>query len=153
ISTNLLDLRTVLKLDRNVYGQPQPYSLPLTRGYFNGCLLTITSGPAAGQTTRILDYEYIPPDLVAASTGNPPITASRLFRFRVMAFSRHDGQPLAIDQTTGAKGRSPELSELPGATFLVNGRPFSGTGVGYNQLAVTGQPRLSALQLFPIDAN
>ncbi len=55
----ILDLRTVLKLDRNVTGQPQPYPLPLTKGYFNGCLLTITSGPAAGQSTRILDYEYI----------------------------------------------------------------------------------------------
>ncbi len=43
-----LDLRTVLKLDRNVAGQPQPYPLPLTKGYFNGCLLTITSGSGGG---------------------------------------------------------------------------------------------------------
>ena len=53
------DLRHVLKLERDVYGQPQLHTLPLTKGYYNGCLLTITSGPAAGQSTRIVDYEYI----------------------------------------------------------------------------------------------
>src|SRR4051812_46481146 len=150
-ATNPLDLKNVLKLDRNPYGQPQPYPLPPTKGYFNGCLLTITSGPAAGQSTRILDYEYIGPDLFAGNTKNPQTSASRLFRFRVMAFPRKDGQSLVVDPTTGPKGRSPELSDLAGQTFIVNGRAFSGTGVGYNPLAQTGQPRLSALQLFPVD--
>ncbi len=46
-----------------------------------------------------------------------------------------------------------KLSDLAGATFMVNGRAFSGTGVGYNPLATTGQPRLSALQLFQVDTN
>ena len=55
-----------------------------------------------------------------------------------MAFRRADGQPLQIDQTTGADGRMPELTDLAGATFIVNGRPFNGTGVGYNPLAATG---------------
>ena len=60
-STQLLfpDLRHVLKLERNVLGQPQLHTLPLTKGYYNGCLLTITSGPAAGQSARIVDYEFI----------------------------------------------------------------------------------------------
>ena len=48
----------------------------------------------------------------------------------------------------------PELSDLSaetyGQTFMVNGRAFSGTGVGYNPLATTGQPRLSAVRMFPI---
>ena len=35
------------------------HNMPLTKGYYNGCLLTITSGPARGQSTRIVDYEYI----------------------------------------------------------------------------------------------
>src|SRR4029079_12035900 len=81
-------------------------------------------------------------------------TATRLFRFRVMNFKRADGQPLQVDQsTTGKNPRMPQLSDLAGQTFMVNGRAFSGTGVGYNQLATTGQPRLSALQLFKIDAS
>jgi hypothetical protein len=139
-----LDLRNVIKLDRNVFGKPQPFFMPVTRGYFNGCLLTITSGAAAGRSARILDYEYVG-DTVPATTP-----AVRVFRFRVMAFQRNDGQPLQIDNTTGLKRRTPEIIELAGASFMVNGRAFSGTGVGYNPLATTGQPRLNALQLFPI---
>src|SRR5262249_29217517 len=134
------DLRNVLKLDRNPYGQPQQHTLPLTKGYYNGCLLTITSGPAAGQTTRILDYEFL---------GNVPgkggVVASQIFRLRVMSFPRKDGQSLQISSS-----RSPELWDLAGASFIVNGRAFSGTGVGYNPLAQTGQPRLSALELFGV---
>lgn len=143
-----LDLRNVLRLDRNPYGQAQPYPLPLTKGYFNGCLLTITSGPAAGKSTRILDYECLAPEYAKATATTSP---TRMFRFRVMAFQRSDGQSLVVNTDTGAKGRPPELSDLAGQSFIVNGRAFSGTGVGYNPLAQTGQPRLSALQLFPID--
>ena len=40
-------------------GGLQSLALSLTRGYYNGCVLTMTSGPAAGQSTRIVDYEYI----------------------------------------------------------------------------------------------
>ena len=36
--------------------------------------------------------------------------------------------------------RSPEIGDLAGATFIVNGRAFSGTGVGYNPLAPHGRP-------------
>ncbi len=153
-----LDLRNVLKLDRNVVGQPQPYPLPLTKGYFNGCLLTITSGPAAGQSTRILDYENIPtnndPNFPSAKPGKPAMSATLLFHFRVMAFGRKDGQLLAVDQVLPTnKGRMPELTELAGQSFMVNGRAYSGTGVGYNPLAAAGQQRLSALQLFPVDST
>ncbi len=48
--------------------------------------------------------------------------------------------------------RPPEIDELAGQSFMVNGRAFSGTGAGYNPLAVAGQPRLSALQLFPVNS-
>lgn len=127
------DSRHIIRLEKNFFGRPQLYTLPLTKGYFNGCLLTITSGPAAGQSTRILDYEYV------GDTQQPSGTvATRLFRFRVMAFPRADGQPLQI------LSRPPEIADLAGATFLVNGRAFSGTGVGYNPFATIGQPRLNA---------
>ncbi len=138
------DLRHVVKLDRNGLNQPQLHALPLTKGYYNGCLLTITSGPAAGQSTRILDYEYLA-DIGPNLTN--PARSTRLFRFRVMAFPRADGQPLQINQTAA---RSPEIADLAGATILVNGRAFSGTGVGYNPLAAVGTPRLNALQIVPL---
>ena len=98
--------------------------MPLTKGYFNGQLLTITSGPAAGQTTRILDYDVVtnPDGTNYIDQKNAGYT--RVFRFRVMAFQRTDGGPLHIDQTAT---RSPEIMELAGQTFMVNGRAYSGT--------------------------
>jgi hypothetical protein len=143
------DLRHVLKLDRNLLSQPQIHVLPLTRGYYNGCLLTITNGPAAGQSTRIVDYECVNPVLTGTTTT--PIT--RLFRFRVMAFSRSDGNTLRIGTEQNPPQRVPELTELAGASFIVNGRPFNGTGVGYNKLAQTGQARLTALEYAPVGSG
>jgi len=143
------DLRHLLKLERNVYGQPQLHSMPVTKGYYNGCLLTITSGAASGQTTRILDYEYIadiPPTQAAQQNTNLGYVPTRLFRFRVMAFQRADGQPLQIGNPT----RSPELSDLAGATFIVNGRAYGGTGAGFNPLTTAAQPKLSALEFFAL---
>ena len=134
------NIRNVLKLDRDVAGQLQLQQLPLTRGYYNGCLITATSGAAVGQTARILDYEYLGE---LAASGK---LLARKFRIRAMAFQRADGQPLQVNAS-----RSPELSDLAGATFIVNGRAFGGTGVGYNPLAASGQPRLNALELFATD--
>lgn len=142
------DARHVVRLERDVTGTPVVHRLPLAKGYYNGCLLTMTSGPAQGQSTRIVDYE-------AQVINNVPI-----YRFRVMAFSRADGTPL---QLRGAAERLPnlEIRDLVddatglGHSFIVNGRAFSGTGVGYNALADPGvpsqrppQPRLSAVELF-----
>jgi hypothetical protein len=144
---SLPDARHVLKLEPSVNGVPAMYNMPLTKGYFNGCLLTITAGPAAGQSTRVVDFEYLGDMAPSAATGttNPfqskPTT--RLFRFRVMAFPRADGSSLQIDQTAA---RSPEISDLKGATFIVNGRPFNGTGAGFNELATAGGPRLTAVE-------
>ena len=85
------DARHVLKLERNVNGQPQIQDLSLTSGYYNGCLMTITSGPAAGSPTRIVDYQYVA-DIPPAISATTPPTQTRLFRFRVMAFPRADGR-------------------------------------------------------------
>ncbi len=155
------DRRHILKLDRDPLGAGQLYAMPLTKGYFNGQLMTITSGPAAGQTTRILDYEVeqeLSSDGITSlnftdpsrSTGSSPVF-TRIFRFRVMAFQRADGGPLQISTDTT---RSQEIVDLAGvpnlippATFMVNGRAFSGTGVGYDPYAQIGTPRLSALEV------
>jgi hypothetical protein len=146
---SLPDARHVLKLEPGVNGVFEMYNMPLTKGYFNGALLTITAGPAAGQTTRIVDYEYLGDMAPALSPPvNPALTApfpakiqTRLFRFRVMAFPRADGLPLTVVPSGTRRG---EISDLVGATFIVNGRPFNGTGAGFNELAVAGGPRLTA---------
>ncbi|MCI0331954.1 MAG: hypothetical protein L0228_01860 [Planctomycetes bacterium] len=142
-----LTLANVIKLDRDGLGRPQVHTLPLTRGYYNGCLLTVTSGAASGQTTRIVEYQFVGDDPAIQAlfpnavsiTTNPPVRG--IWRFRVMSFGRRDGQLLS---STG--GPPPGISELAGAAFLVNGRPFNGTGVGYNPLAVTPEPRLNVLE-------
>jgi hypothetical protein len=146
------DARHVLKLDRDASGQPQMLFLPLTKGYYNGCLLTITSGPASGQSARIVDYEYVsdilPTATASSATPFPPKRTTRLFRFRVMSFPRADGLPLQISTS-----RRPELGDLAGATLIVNGRPYNGTGVGYNPMAAVGVPRLSAVEAMRTSAD
>ena len=139
------DSRHIVKLDQNVLGQAQLYAMPLTKGYFNGCLLTMTSGAAAGQTARIVDYEHVAD--IAPLSGSPTGTTyypTRLLRFRVMAFQRKDGQPLQINPDPQ---RTPEIRDLAGASFVVNGRAFGGTGAGYNPMAVVGQPKLSCASI------
>ncbi len=169
------DTRHVLALDRDAFGLPQSHALSLTRGYYNGCVLTMTSGPAAGQSTRIVDYEYIGEGSDTSNVTTPP-TKSRLFRFRVMAFQRTDGTPLQtrgqlpvthparlnpnnnrdyelFDLVTEARNPAGAISKRGGHTFVVNGRPFSGTGVGYNQFALPAQARLTAMELFPVSTD
>ncbi len=71
-------------------------------GYYNGRVLTMTDGPLAGQSTRIVGYY--------ATAG-----ASVL---RVMAFQ---------GPTTGS-ATLPQAYQ----NFVINGRPFNGVGFGYN---------------------
>lgn len=146
-SVNGLTKQHVLKLDRDGLNRPQLYTLSLTKGYFNGCLMTITSGSAAGQSTRIVEYQFVGDDAAIANlfTGKADTTTipgvSRIWRFRVMAFSQSDGQALNV-----GTGTPPPITDLTSVSFIVNGRPFSGTGAGYNPFASLGQPRLNAVE-------
>jgi len=65
--------------------------------YFNGGVLTLVTGPAAGHSTRIVDYTdgFVWVETFTSDVGGPVL-------------------PLAGDR------------------FQVNGRPFNGTGVGFN---------------------
>lgn len=156
-SISSLSPEHVLKIDRDALGRPQVHDLSLTHGAYNGCLLTVTSGPAAGKSARIVDYEFVGADAFwrPARERNPPrqITPSSyaVFRFRVMAFGRRDGQSLTATPAAGVL--PPTLAELAGVSFIVNGRPFNGTGVGYNPLAVPDQARLTALEIFPTSGS
>jgi hypothetical protein len=121
------------KLERDFRDQPIIHTFPLTTGYYNGCLLTIKTGPARGQTTRIVDYKVD--------------SANNRVGFRVMTFPRADGQSLTIDTSNN------NLTDLANATFIVNGRPFNGTGVGYDALAGVAEPRLTAVEATPYYVN
>ncbi len=153
-----LTLQHVLKLDRDPLGRSQIFNLPMTRGYFNSCVLTMTSGPASNQSTRIIDYQFVGDDPaiqnLAQFQNADKIQIStnvykRIWRIRVMAFGRTDGQSLNVDTTASP----PAITDLVGQSFMVNGRAFSGTGVGYNPFAAPGSPRLSALEMLQMGAK
>ncbi|MEM1303866.1 MAG: hypothetical protein AAGG46_03165, partial [Planctomycetota bacterium] len=119
-----------LELDAN--GLRVTHQLSVTDGYYNGSLLTFTSGPASGQTCRIVDYDYVGDQAGFLLNNGLP---SPMFRVRVVAFARADGAALTVDN--GA--RFLELTDLVqqdfagnyyGHSFIVSGRPFNGTGVG-----------------------
>jgi len=83
-----------------------PYGAPA--GYYNGCVLTMLTGPAAGLSTRIVGYLPGPPAIV-----------------RVMAFQGLATSQFASLTATAISAGTPQ-------NFLINGRPFNGPGVGYN---------------------
>jgi hypothetical protein len=91
---------------------------PLDNAY-NGQLLTFLSGPARNRSTRIVGF--IPPNT-----------------FRVMNVQLADGS-IITDANIG---------QLGGARILVNGRPFNGTGAGFNPWADDDAPKLNAEEVF-----
>ncbi len=90
----------------NVAGSLYPTTAQIqTPGYFNGCVLTMLDGPAKYLSTRIVGWGY----------------AGTTYTIRVMAFD----WPNTLASTTF-------ITNSPAQTFLINGRPFNGTGFGFN---------------------
>ncbi|MEX2167919.1 MAG: hypothetical protein WD851_01290 [Pirellulales bacterium] len=131
---------STLKLEPNALGVTENHVLPQTNDYYNGALLTFMSGTAAGQSVRVLDYAF------TQSDPTDPTTA--LWRFCIMACARADGSPLELAPIV-----STVPNDLTGVSFMVNGRPFNGTGVGYNPLAAVGSHRLSAYEVVQLANN
>lgn len=117
----------------------QPILLSSIDDAYAGQLLTFVTDPPApvgrsysarGISTRIVSYGYM--------TGHvgPVLT--------VMAFPLANGQPLADPNNPSA---GPAL--LNGSRILVNGRPFNGTGAGYDPSHPAGYtgPRLNTMEL------
>ena len=90
--------------------QLTPRTLPfsLVKDGYSGCVLTFVSGPAKGLSARILDY------WPAGTVQGVTEARFRLFLLR----NEYGNDQLATVQ--------------PGSQFVINGRPFSGTGIGYN---------------------
>lgn len=119
--------------DAGELGWPNTDDLKLVNGFYNGRVLTMLDGPAAYKSTRI--------------TGYVADLASGYARFVMMPF---DG--MGADGSAGVW--LPQGAPVNGNTFLINGRPFSGSGFGYNYLTgmtdavdLNGRPR--ALLPFP----
>ncbi len=105
VSTDGVDLTAANRTAVGYYG-----GLRDLVGYYKGCLLTFTSGKAQGVSTRIVGYDFI----------WDAARSIRLPYFRVMCPRTDSGQVLAP-------------SDVGGASFVVNGRPFSGTGLGLDK--------------------
>lgn len=105
------------------------YGLPVTLSLFdqayNGRLLTFLDGPARGQSVRIVGY-----------------LGDTNWLFRVMTPRLADGSTLS------------DPSLLDGSKIAINGRPFNGTGFGYDRTP-SGAPKLTALEALSrtTDAN
>jgi hypothetical protein len=92
-----------------------PLAFSTSDNAYNGQVLTFLSGIAKGRSTRIVGF--VPPNT-----------------FRVMNVQLADGSSIS-DAT---------LPNLGQSRVLINGRPFSGTGVGFNPWAASNGPKLNA---------
>ena len=105
------DLRHVLKLDRNGIGQPQLHALPLTKGL----LQRLRAHDHQRSGRRAIDADRRLPIRRRCRCDRAIHPGRRrLFRFRVMAIPRTDGQT-AHDRSDGTA--LPELTDLAGATI------------------------------------
>jgi len=95
-------------------------------GFYNGSVLTFSSGALQGTSTRVVGYRY-------SQQPNPNPT-NHVYTFRIM--------PPAVS------GPTPLLPSV-GDTFVLNGKPFVGTGFGYDSTAGSGTPRLTEEALKP----
>ena len=144
----------VIELERAADGMTVDHDMGTAPDYYAGCIFTMLSGPAAGQSARIVEsqvVEYV--DQTLQRNGNNITRPRPIVRLRMMVFGQSDGSPLNV-RGASDPNRSIELAELvaslsdqQGHAFMVNGRAHNGTGVGYNRLAATGTPRLNAVEL------
>ncbi len=81
-------------------------SLPVADSALNGSILTFLDGPAKGKSTRIVGY-----------FNNP---TNNIVSLRTLNVTSPDGIALL------------DPSVINGSRILINGRPFNGTGAGYN---------------------
>ncbi|MGL4512173.1 MAG: hypothetical protein ACRCT8_03725 [Lacipirellulaceae bacterium] len=145
----------VVGLDFDEAGIPVEHTLSQNDAYYEGCLLTMLDGPCRGQSVRVVDYDH---ETTVVSAGGVVTTTSR---FRVMAPGRLDGSGLRAragfatlqdffewnDANNNNNVDLTPVSEVRTYRFLINGRPFNGTGVGFSAAAASPDPRLSALEV------
>ncbi|MCC6493961.1 MAG: hypothetical protein IT424_13185, partial [Pirellulales bacterium] len=112
---------------RDLYGNTldqtgQPLAFANVDDAYNGQVLTFLTGPAAGRSTRIVGF--VPP-----------------FTFRVMNFELPGGGQVTDPAMLVAADQPTRV--------LINGRPFNGTGAGFNPWAASGAPKLNVFENVP----
>lgn len=149
----------IVSLEHSLNGFAQDHDPAQANGYHEGSLLTMLSGPARGQSTRIVDYEYVgrEPVVLNAFGLDPadPTVSVPMWRIRVMGIGTQSGETLTssarapelLDFVAGENIDTPNPNDFVGHAFMVNGRAFNGTGVGFNRLAAAGTPRLNAAEM------
>ncbi|MDP6442475.1 MAG: hypothetical protein QGG36_24780 [Pirellulaceae bacterium] len=109
--------------------------------YFNGAVLTMLDGPMSGHSTRVIDY-YVTRGVdgvwgtVAGGTNGDGDDDNNGVVNDISEKGFGDDQfwvrVEAFPSDAGATGLPDSaLPGLPGDTFLINGKPFNGTGFGY----------------------
>jgi len=99
-----------------------------TPEFYTGRVLTMIDGPAAGQSTRILTYRVLFPTPANAMTWRAEI---RMLPFNSM-------------QAASATEWNVRGAPRPGDRFVINGRPFNGTGFGLDPNNIAGNAPLNA---------
>lgn len=90
-------------------------SPPLPEGYYAGCVLTMTSGQCRGLSTRITYFSISDPATYADPTDINDTAQFAYGSLRVETFQRDDGVV---------------VTPVSGDSFIINGKPFNGTGAG-----------------------
>jgi len=125
--------------DLSEFGWPGSDDLHPTSGYYNGRVWTMVDGPLANQSTRITGYMV---NLNQPPQNFSPPLAQGMARFRLLVI-----EGMRIDPNTA--GWDPARAPRPGDRFVINGRPFNGSGFGYN--AASGN--LDAMDTFLTQAG
>lgn len=88
-------------------------------GFYDGSVLTFLDGPLQGNSARVVAYAEQSTDVYRVRIVNP----------------NNDGTAVQVPAVNN--------------TFLLNGKPFVGTGFGYDSTAASGSPRLTDEALKP----
>ncbi|MBX3432769.1 MAG: hypothetical protein KF847_05580 [Pirellulales bacterium] len=125
------------------YDKTNPTALSHLDDAYAGQVLTFLNGKAAGVSTRIVRYAPATYDNSGAVVTPPRLT--------VLEFKLADGRNLATATNNGAIPLAVALAPSAGLPLrvLVNGKPFSGTGVGYDptHAPAANEPRGDAMEL------
>lgn len=104
------------------------YPLSFLDGQYNGCVITIVSSSVAqGRSFRVVEY-------IAHSLGpmpTPPFPLPTQHKFRLM--------PIASSEENS------NVRPAVGDRIVLNGRPFNGTGFGYDSTTSSTSPKLNPI--------
>ena len=121
---------------------PQDHNM-LLDDYFNGRVLTMISGPLAGHSTRVVDY-YIRKGgdgLWGLAGDDDGIEGPNSYGERGYPFNplTPGGDQFFVRVATfDSDGSSTGLPSI-GNEFIINGRPFNGSGAGYLDIVPRAQ--------------